>query len=211
VILQSLRRDPRSRFHSAAAMSRAIEVVSVDGSGTHDDETRVVRTQPSEPRAARPGYVPPPVPRDVQPRREPARQAPPRRAEPRRPARRRSSTNLWGVIGTLLVLAAAGLVIVLIVLPLLDLGGGDGSADATPTSTPAASQIIQPNVIPETVGRSTQEAIEIARAAGLDWTVRCNEDASQPEGIIGQEPPAGTEVAPGSAFTMFSARIADCR
>jgi beta-lactam-binding protein with PASTA domain len=41
--------------------------------------------------------------------------------------------------------------------------------------------------------------------------VRCNEDPSQPEGIIDQEPPAGTEVAPGSAFTMFSARIADCR
>ncbi|HEX2843879.1 MAG TPA: PASTA domain-containing protein, partial [Candidatus Limnocylindria bacterium] len=136
--------------------------------------------------------------------------APPRRAEPRRPGRR-SRTNLWGVIGTLLVLAAAGLVIVLIVLPLLDLGGGGGSADATPSPTAAPSQVIQPNVVPETVGRSTQEAIEIARAAGLNWTVRCNEDPSQPEGIIDQEPPAGTEVAPGSAFTMFSARIADCR
>lgn len=212
VLLQSLRRDPRSRFHSAAAMSRAIEVVSGDGSGTHDDETRIVRTQPRpEPRVPGSGYVPPSVPRDAQPRREPPRQAPPRRPEPRRRVRRRSSTNLWGLIGTLLVLVAAGAVIVLIVLPLLNLGGGDGSADSTPAPTPAGSQVIQPNVVPETVGRSTQEAIEIARAAGLDWTVRCNEDPAQPEGIIDQEPPAGTEVAPGSAFTMFSARIADCR
>ena len=212
VILQSLRRDAGGRFHSAAAMSRAIEVVSGDAAGAHDDETRIVRTQPRpEPRVAGSGYVPPPVPHEAQPGREPARPAPARRSEPRRPARRRSSTNLWGIVGTLLVLAAAGLVIVLIVLPLLDLGAGDGSADSTPAATPAASQAVQPNVVPETVGRSTEEAIEIAREAGLDWTVRCNEDPDQPEGIIDQEPPAGTEVAPGSPFTMFSARISDCR
>ncbi len=212
VILQSLRRDPRGRFRSAAAMSRAIEVVSGDAPASHDDETRVVRTQPRpEPRVVGSGYVPPSVPRDAQPRRDPARPVPARRPEARPRARRRSSTNLGGIIGTLLVLAAAGLVIVFIVLPLLDLGGGDGNADSAPSPTPAASQAIQPNVVPETVGRSTEEAIEMARAAGLDWTVRCNEDPGQPEGIIGQEPPAGTEVAPGSAFTMFSARISDCR
>jgi beta-lactam-binding protein with PASTA domain len=67
------------------------------------------------------------------------------------------------------------------------------------------------DIIPNTIGLPTDEAIEVARAAGLDWTVRCNQDPQQPEGIVDQEPPAGTEVAPGSAFTMFSARIQDCR
>jgi len=67
------------------------------------------------------------------------------------------------------------------------------------------------DVIPATIGLPTGEAIAMARAAGLDWTVRCNQDPRLPEGIIDQEPPAGTEVAPGSAFTMYSARIDDCR
>jgi beta-lactam-binding protein with PASTA domain len=65
--------------------------------------------------------------------------------------------------------------------------------------------------VPETVGLPTDEAIDLAEGAGLNWTVRCNEDPDQPEGIIDQEPPAGTAVAPGSRFTMFSARIEDCR
>lgn len=212
VILQSLRRDPRGRFHSAVAMSRALEVVSGDGAASHDDETRVVRAQPRVERpAAGSGYIPPVVPRDDEPRPRPAGRAPVRRTEARRPSRGRRRINVSGWIGTLLVLGAAALVVVLIVLPLLDLGAGNGNGDATPPPTPAASQAIQPNVVPDTVGRSTAEAIEIARAAGLDWTVRCNEDPSQPEGIIDQEPPAGTEVAPGSPFTMFSARISDCR
>jgi beta-lactam-binding protein with PASTA domain len=41
--------------------------------------------------------------------------------------------------------------------------------------------------------------------------VRCNEDQSQPEGIVDQEPPPGTQLTPGAPFTMFSARIEDCR
>jgi beta-lactam-binding protein with PASTA domain len=65
--------------------------------------------------------------------------------------------------------------------------------------------------VPDTIGLPTDEAIALADEAGLDWTVRCSEDQEQPEGIIDQEPPAGTEVAPGSQFTMFSARIEDCR
>jgi beta-lactam-binding protein with PASTA domain len=56
----------------------------------------------------------------------------------------------------------------------------------------------------------TDEAIAAAQEAGLDWTVFCNEDPSRPEGIVDQEPPAGTTVAPGSTFSMYSARIADC-
>jgi beta-lactam-binding protein with PASTA domain len=65
--------------------------------------------------------------------------------------------------------------------------------------------------VPETVGMPTDEAIAAATEAGLNWTVRCNHDPNQPAGIVHQEPEAGTEVAPGSAFTMFSARIEDCR
>ena len=31
------------------------------------------------------------------------------------------------------------------------------------------------------------------------------------EGIIDQEPPAGTQVARGAPFNLYSARISDCR
>ena len=65
--------------------------------------------------------------------------------------------------------------------------------------------------VPDLVGRSTPDAIAAAQQAGLTWTVQCAEDTNQPEGIIGQEPVAGTSVPPGSRFTMFSARISDCR
>ena len=210
VVLQSLRRLPASRFHSAVAMSRALEVVAADAGGS-DDETRVVRTAAAPLAAAgRPeaGYVPPPMP-DRPPASAPAREVA-RRPSPRpRPVRRR---NAWGALGTLAMLAAAALVIVLVVLPLLDLGGDGGSGDlpsAEPTA-PAASAPVARDVIPATVGLPTQEAIALASEAGLNWTVRCNHDESQPEGIIDQEPAPGTEVAPGSRFTMFSARIEDC-
>jgi len=117
------------------------------------------------------------------------------------------------MLGSLLVLAAAVLVVVFVIVPLLDLGrtGAPGASDApsSPSATPARTAV--PGTVPDTVGRPTDEAIELARTSGLDWTVRCNQDPRQPEGIIDQEPPAGTEVAPGSAFTMFSARIQDCR
>ena len=61
------------------------------------------------------------------------------------------------------------------------------------------------------MGLPTADAIALAGEANLNWTVRCDEDASQPEGIVHQEPSAGTSVEPGSTFTMFSARISDCR
>lgn len=111
----------------------------------------------------------------------------------------------------LAMLAAAALVVALVVVPLLDLGGdGDGSGDV-PSTAPTAPATLAPDVIPATVGLPTDEAIALAREMGLNWTVRCNHDESRPEGIIDQEPAAGTEVAPGSRFTMFSARIDDCR
>lgn len=112
------------------------------------------------------------------------------------------------------MLAAAALVVFLVVLPLLDLGGDGGGSGDLPSAdpaTPIASPTIAPNVIPATVGLPTDEAIALAREVGLNWTVQCNHDESQPEGIIDQEPAAGTEVPPGSRFTMFSARIDDCR
>jgi hypothetical protein len=102
--------------------------------------------------------------------------------------------------------------VVLVAVPLLGLGsGGSGDVPSAAPTTPGATATIAPDVIPATVGLPTDEAIALAREVGLNWTVRCNHDESQPEGIIDQEPAAGTEVAPGSRFTMFSARIDDCR
>ena len=206
VVLQSLRQDPAGRFHSAVAMGRALEVVAADAGGS-DDETRVVRTAAAP--AAVAGYVPPPVP-DRPPPPSPARQS--RRERPSaRPVRKRSP---WGALGMLAMLAAAALVVFLVVVPLLGLGddgGGSGDLPSSGPSAPDTAPTVAPNVIPATVGLPTADAIALAREVGLNWTVQCNHDESQPEGIIHQEPAAGTEVPPGSRFTMFSARIDDCR
>ena len=111
----------------------------------------------------------------------------------------------------LAMLVAAALVIVLVVLPLLDLERDGGGSGDLPSTEPSTAPSVAPDVIPNTIGLSTDEAIALASEAGLNWTVRCNHDESEPEGIIDQEPSAGTEVAPGSRFTMLSARIDDCR
>ena len=209
VLLQSLRRDPGARFRSATAMARALEVAAESSPDAADDETRVIRTPglppaPSVDRPASDGYVPPPMPA-----RAPA--APrPRAPVPGRQAPRRARPVPWNAIGTLLILGVAGLVIVLLVLPLLGLGiGGTDAPSAQPSGS--AGPTVRTGVVPDTIGLPTDEAIELATQAGLNWTVRCNEDRDRPEGIIDQEPPAGTEVAPGSPFTMYSARIEDCR
>jgi hypothetical protein len=186
-------------------MRRALEVVAGDAVGS-DDETRVVRaaTVAAPPRAPEAGYVPPAVP-DRPP--APAVRPRPRSRAQSRPVRRGSP---WSALGMLAMLAAAALVVALVVVPLLDLGGnGEGSGEL-PSNEPSAEPTVAPNVIPATIGMSTDEAIALASQAGLNWTVRCNHDESQPSGIIDQEPAAGTEVAPGSRFTMFSARIEDC-
>lgn len=206
-ILQSLRRDPAQRFHSAEAMSRALDAVDADAGGENDaDETHVISVPRRAPEPAPPsrGYVPPPAP---------SRRARPRTRRADRPPAR--GGGLLRALGTLLILAAFGLVIGLVVLPLLNLdSGGDGSGSGSPvasvSATSGASAPPGAVLIPDTVGRPTADAIELASEAGLNWRVECNEDPDQPEGIIGQEPPAGTPVAPGSRFTMFSARFADC-
>jgi eukaryotic-like serine/threonine-protein kinase len=226
VVLQSLRRDPQARFHSATAMGRALDVAGGSSDEPYDDTTRVVRVAgaslpaaPAPPAAPRErGYVPPAV--SAPDRDAAARQArsagPPSRRLPARPRRtdlprRRASGGVWGAIGTLAVLAAAALVVVLLVVPLLDLGQAPGAGDGEPSAAPSTAASPAPNTIPSTVGLPTDEAIALAEAAGLNWTVRCNHDEGQPEGIIDQEPPAGTAAQPGSRFTMFSARIEDCR
>jgi serine/threonine-protein kinase len=204
-ILQSLRRDPESRFRSADAMRVALEAAEASddasAAAAREDETRVVRT----------GYVPPPAPA---PAPAPARvERPARPARSRNPApTRRRSGSAWPLIGTLLVLATAALVALFVIVPLLQLGQGAGPTQGpSVAATPAPATESATIVIPDLVGRPTAEAIETARAAGLNWRVECAQDAAQPEGIIGQEPPAGTSVARGSRFTMFSARISDCR
>jgi serine/threonine-protein kinase len=202
-ILQALRDDPASRFHSADAMARALTVADDDAApAARADETQVIGVpQPRRSRAARDGYVPPPVPPPV-----PVYAAPPRASRPA-PQRRSRAAAL---VGTLLVLGAAALVVAFVVIPLVNLGGfpgGPGGASPTSSASAAPGTVL----VPQTVGLATRDAMNLATSAGLDWTVRCNQDPSQPEGIVDQEPPAGTSVASGGAFTMFSARVSDCR
>ena len=207
-ILQALRREPESRFHSAEAMGRALGAAEEEATNAQDaDETRVITIPGSARESGARGYVPPRAPA---PAPEPVPRRPPTRRSPPRPSRR---PDLLRLVGTLLVFAAAGLVIVLVVLPLLDLdvGGGGGSPGPSPSATAAASAPPGTVLVPDTVGLPTADAIELATEAGLDWTVRCAEDVAQPEGIIAQEPPADTAVTPGSRFTMFSARVSDCQ
>ena len=195
-ILQALRRDPGSRFHSARAMAVALESASSEQPDADDDETRVIVS----------GYVPPPAPPAPRPiaRQVSAPTRAPRRA-PRAPRRLRP------LIGTVAVLAAAAAVVLFVVVPLLQLGDG-GSPQASPSRAPVVTPAPGTGVtVPDLVGMPTADAVEAARDAGLDWTVHCAQDPSKPEGIIDQEPPAGTQVARGAPFNLYSARISDCR
>jgi hypothetical protein len=200
-ILQALRVDPSSRFHSAAALDRALEA-SIAAGDDEETKTSVVADAIDD------GYVPPPVPAPAR-RPEPAPRA---SREPARRAAARRRRPVVGIVGTALVLAMAVLVGLLVIVPLLRLGGGAGdppAASATPAATATApTRTVE---VPRTIGMSKDEAIAAATAAGLNWTIQCAQDPQQPEGIIDQEPPAGTPVAPGSRFTMYSARIRDCR
>lgn len=203
-ILQALRQDPDERFSSAEAMAASLEASAGEIAGRRDDDTtRMVRVPPPPAGANRAptGYVPPVAPPQPQP--APA----PRRAPPA--PRRRG--NAWGLIGTLLVLAAAALVVVLVVFPLLELGREGGGAGGTATAQPTAEPDPDTVVVPDLVGMATADALEAARASGLDWTLFCNEDQDRPDGIIDQEPRAGRQVAPGSTFSLYSARFADCQ
>jgi serine/threonine-protein kinase len=207
-ILQALRGDPDERFSSADAMEASLDASAEEIAGRSADETTQVIAVPPRPptptpdRAPAAGYVPPVA------RPPPARPAT-RHARPA-PAPRRVG-GVWGLIGTLLVLGAAALVVVLVVLPLLELGRGGGGAGGSPTPAPTAEPGSNTVLIPDLVGMPTADALESASASGLDWTLYCNEDAARPEGIIDQEPPGGTHVAPGSTFSLYSARFADCQ
>ncbi len=220
-ILQSLRRDPASRFRSADAMSVALATAAdappeIEPTEGRDDETRVIRTQRPSADVARPagsaegaGYVPPPAPAPVP---IPYPSTPPPRATRAARAERRPAGRAWSLVATVAVLAAAAIVVVLVVVPLLEIGRGGGAGGASPSAS--AAQTPEPGnsvVVPEFIGMSTVEAIDAATAAGLDWKVHCNQDPQRPEGIIDQEPPAGAEVRRGSRMNLYSARIQDCR
>ena len=199
-ILQALRRDPAERFSSAEAMAASLEGSAEDGG--EDDTTQVVRVPtPPPPRA---GYVPPAAPQPPQPSAAKPVRRPPPQAPPRR-----DSGRMWGWLGTLLILGAAALVVALIVVPLLQLGreGGGAAPSPQPTSEPGSNTVL----VPDLVGQPTADALEAAGNAGLDWTLYCDENPDQPAGIIDQEPPGGTPVAPGSTFSLYSARFSDCQ
>ena len=118
--------------------------------------------------------------------------------------------GIFSTIGTAAILAAVVLVFLIVVLPLIQRGGSGGAGDVA-SPTPIATAVPNQVTVPDFVGQSTADAIAAATEAGLDWTVNCNQDPQQPEGIIDQEPPAGTTVARGSKLSLYSARIQDCR
>ena len=194
-ILQALQPAPDRRFGSAAAMRRALETVAPSpATGAATEETTQVHA-----------VVPPAAPDSTarRPAPGPPGQA---RALPGRPGRRS-----LGWVAPLVILAAAAIVALVVIVPLLELGARNSppgsSAGPTATPPPVGNRVS----VPDTVGLSKNDAISAASKAGLDWTIKCNQDPSQPAGMIRQEPAAGTPVARGSPFTMFSARIADCR
>jgi serine/threonine-protein kinase len=209
-ILQGLRNDPAQRFHTADAMSRALGSATEAAAPPRRDDTTAIHpvaaVAPPPPSPARAGgYVPPPAPEPPPPRAV-HRPAPP---PPARAAPRRTGGSIWSLLGTLAILAAAGAVVVFAILLIRDARQG-GAGETTPPASVAATPLGATVAVPDTVGMPTADAIAAANAAGLRWTVYCNHDEEQPEGIIDQEPRAGTEVARGSAFSMYSARIADC-
>jgi eukaryotic-like serine/threonine-protein kinase len=207
-ILQALRRNPDGRFGNADAMAVALQVSADEMAGARDDDTTQVVRMPPPAQAqegAPPGsYVPPaapPAPVSPPPSRRPPGAPPPR-----------GRGSAWALAGTLGLLGAAALVFVLVVLPLLQLGreGGAGTTP-TPTVAPTAEPGTNTVTVPDLVGEPTADAIAAASEAGLNWTLFCNENPERPEGIIDQEPPAGTQVARGSKFSLYSARFADCQ
>ena len=194
-ILQALQPAPERRFGSAAAMRHALQSVALSpASGAATEETTqvhaVVRTEPPNSTSRRPA---------------------PRRPAQARALPGRSGGRGLGWVAPLVILAAAALVALIVIVPLLQLGARKAapgpSGRHTETPPPVGNRV----AVPDTVGLSKNDAISAATKAGLDWTIECNQDPSQPEGMIRQEPAAGTPVARGSPFTMFSARIADCR
>jgi hypothetical protein len=205
-ILQALRRDPDSRFRSADAMSVALATATDAVDAGRNEETRPIPTQ-----APPPARGPAPAVVDPRPMAEaaPARPAAPRgRAAPVP----RVSGGIWGTVGTAAILAAVVLVLLVVGVPLLQQSRSEGAGDApSPTPTPAPTAVPNELAVPDFVGQSTEDAIEAAGEAGFDWTVHCAQDKDQPEGIIDQEPPAGTTVARGSQLSLYSARIKDCR
>ncbi len=213
-ILQGLRADPGNRFETADAMTRALGAADAEPARSLRDDTTarhpVVAAAPPPAEPQRGGYVPPPAP---PPAPAPARpRVVDRRPAPQRPRTAgRSRGSVWSLIGTLAILAAAGAVVVFAVMLIRDAqGGGAGGPSATAVASPVATPVNGFATVPNTVGMATQDAIRAATEAGLNWTVYCDEDPSLPEGIIDQEPPAQTQVRQGSAFSMYSARIADC-
>ncbi len=185
-ILQALEPAPEQRFRSASAMRRAIE--SAQPAGVTDDTTQVHAVARPEVRA--PSLRPDPTGRVA------------------RTPQRRSGAWLWPFV----ILAAAAIVALIVVVPLLQLGARNAPAPGGATS-PAATAIPAGNrvTVPNTVGLGKDAAIAAATTARLNWTIQCNQDPKKPAGMVGQQPAAGTVVAAGAPFTMFSARIADCR
>jgi hypothetical protein len=193
-ILQALRPAPDQRFASATAMRRALEAVSAPPATEETTQVHALaRRAGAQPGAAASGS---------------------RRSAPRQPRAQGRRRRRLAWLGPVAILAAAAIVALLVIVPLLKLGanngpgpGGTGTGSPTATAVPVSNRVTVPN----TVGLSKGDAIDAANRARLNWTIECNQDSNEPDGVIKQEPAPGTVVAAGSPFTMYSARIADCR
>jgi eukaryotic-like serine/threonine-protein kinase len=188
VILQAVRSEPEQRFSSAGAMRRALETVATPRAAEETTQVHAVARHDvagTPDRRAAPAPFPPP-------------------SRSRRP---------FGWLGPVVILAAAAVVALLVIVPLLELGARNGTGPPATTAGPTGTPVPIGNrvTVPNTVGLSKDAAIKAANGARLNWTIECNQDSAKPKGIIGQDPAAGTVVAAGSPFTMSSARIADCR
>lgn len=195
-ILQALRFAPTQRFASAEAMGLALAAARpADG-----DATQVVDLPAA---VAEPGYVPPLVHRGGPLRSAVGATTTPRRAP---------AWGSWAIALAALLMVAAIVVAVLLVGRPGGSGGG-AAATATPSGTAETSSPLPSGMVrvPNTVGLTKDAAIAAANAAGLQWRIECLQDAARPVGIYDQEPRAGQPVQAGSRFTMYSARIADCR
>lgn len=189
-VLQALAVDPARRFTSASAMLSALDSVeaappteAVQRPTGNDDETTSFHRPPAALRHEPAGWAPPPGRRS------------------RRRARRGAGIGAW-------LVTAVSLAAIVFVVWLVFAVGSNGfriGGDASPSTQASARPGLV--IVPNTIGMTFQEGIDAATAAGLDWTVACSTQPDRPEQIFDQEPPAGTQVAPGSPFTMFFPRF----
>jgi hypothetical protein len=194
VVMQALSRDPARRFGSAAAMARALDAaVSIEEQPERQPATSD-RTEPI--RVPVGGFPPPPADR-------PVTRATPRVAPRPAPPRRRRGVP-WGMLATLVAVAAVGgLIYIGLNSPGLT---APGAGPPAPGESAAAGEELPAGKVrvPNVVGMSEDDAIAAAQAAGLNWTLHY--EPGSPVGVYRQDPEPGTLVDAGADFDFYSYR-----